>query len=93
MAGGDIALGMTGGVRGEGIGCTGRASSDEESVSLLEACYFRWDPVAILCFHAVRSAWKLRANTLSDVAERARYFYDQIAITNSCLVAIGEEVG
>ena len=47
MAGVDIALGMTGGVRGEGIGCTGRASSDEESVSLLEACYFRWDPVAI----------------------------------------------
>ena len=58
----------------------------------LEACYFRWNPVAICCFHAVRCASKLRANKLSDVAERARYFYDQIVITSSCLVAIREEV-
>ena len=58
----------------------------------MEACYFRWDPVAICCFHAVRCASKLRANKLSDVAEGAGYFYDQIAITSSCLVAIREEV-
>lgn len=34
VAGVEIALGMTGGDGGEGTGCGGRASSDEESVSL-----------------------------------------------------------
>ena len=38
---------MTGGDGGEGTGCGGRASSDEESVSLSITDYFRWNPVAI----------------------------------------------
>ena len=48
--------------------------------------------LSIRCLHAVRSASKLRADKLSNVAERAGYFYEQIAIASSCLVAIGEEV-
>ena len=44
------------------------------------------------CLHAVRSASKLRADKLSNVADRAGYLYDQIAIASSCVVVICEEV-
>lgn len=70
LAGDEIALGMTGG--GGDTGCAGGVSSADESV----VRDFRWDSVTLRCLHSVKRPAELRADELSDGAERASYFYD-----------------
>ena len=53
---------------------------------------FGWDSVALRHLHSVRRAAELRANKFLDVAERAGYFDDKVAVAGSGLVPIGIEV-
>ena len=78
-------------------GCFGGVASDDEAASSLdtsgrETIVSDGDPLAIRCLHTVGCASKLRANKLSDFAERAGYFDDQIDITNPSLAAVRVEV-